>query len=388
MDRLLFCLFLGMLSTGLEPLQGQGKKPSISVLLVSDLACNIQIDGDAVATMEADGMKKLPIDYLGQHVIIASTLDGKDHWKKLIDINAPGQVYVAIKLKPIREAREAQEAADAADERRRRDAVLARQRAKEEAERRRQAALLAEKKEREAKERALKEAEMRGMEMVFVPQGEYTMGSETGFDDERPPHRVTINSFYMGRYEVTQALWESVLGTNPSRFKGPELPVENVSWLDIQIFLRELNKRQEGPLFRLPTEAEWEYVCRAGMSGDFPAPLDTIAWYEKNSGNRTHPVNTNKPNRWGFFGMYGNVYEWCFDWKSGYTQDAVVDPLGPLDGKERVFRGGGWFFSGWNCRPSKRFSARPGYRSQFLGFRLARDLEWPVHHAQQPVAPE
>ena len=221
-----------------------------------------------------------------------------------------------------------------------------------------------------------------GMEFVLIPEGEFTMGSPASdtdaFSNEKPTHQVTISKpFYMGKYEVTQAQWQAVMDDNPSRFKGGDRPVEKVSWDDVQAFIKKLNEREKqasGVLCRLPTEAEWEYAARAGTTtrysfGDDADKLDDYAWYDKNSGNTTHPVGQKKPNVWGLYDMHGNVWEWMQDWYGTYAADAVADPGGPATGAERVMRGSGWAGSARHARSADRDRALPGDRLDFLGFR-------------------
>ncbi len=187
------------------------------------------------------------------------------------------------------------------------------------------------------------------------------------------PHRVSITrGFEMGKYEVTQAQWEKVMGDNPSRFKGANLPVENVSWDDVQKFIHALNARNDGYVYRLPTEAEWEYACRAGTAGDFAGSLDEMGWYMSNSGSQTHPVGTKKPNAWGLYDMHGNVLQWCQDWYGDYPGGKVVDPQGPGSGSNRVIRGGSWGSDATNCRSAARHRYSPDNRAAGLGFRLVR----------------
>ena len=221
-----------------------------------------------------------------------------------------------------------------------------------------------------------------GMEFVLIPAGEFLMGSNNGLDSEKPVHRVRISkAFYLGKYEVTQGEWQAVMGNNPSRFRGAvNLPVEQVSWDEVQAFIRTLNEREGGARYRLPTEAEWEYAARAGSTtaysfGDHPGQLGDYAWYGNNGGGQTHPVGQKKPNSWGLYDMYGNVWEWVQDWYGAYRADAVTDPSGPPSGSARVIRGGGWFPGAGDCRSAVRNFAGPGDRRGYLGFRLLRTAE-------------
>ena len=212
-----------------------------------------------------------------------------------------------------------------------------------------------------------------GMEFVWIPAGEFLMGSTSSEadGDERPLTRVRISrGYWLGRHEVTQA----VTGTNPSEFSGcGRCPVETVSWDDAQEFIRSLNGRAGGSRYRLPTEAEWEHAARAGTAGDRYAPnLDAIAWYGDNSGDRPHPVGQKAPNAWGLHDMLGNVWEWVQDWYGDYPGGAVTDPGGPGSGSIRVIRGGGWDSGAGYCRGPGRFNGSPGVRVIYLGFRLLR----------------
>jgi formylglycine-generating enzyme required for sulfatase activity len=207
---------------------------------------------------------------------------------------------------------------------------------------------------------------------VQIPAGEFMMGSENGNADEKPVHRVRISHpFEMSKYEVTQAQWEAVMGSNPSEFKGAKMPVENVSWYDAQEFIQRLNARDDGYVYRLPTEAEWEYACRAG---NYVGKLDAMAWYDNNSDNTTHPVGTKQPNAWGLYDMHGNVFEWCQDWYDSnyYAESPSVDPQGSESGSFRVKRGGGWMFPAGFARSAARDFYSPVYHFNFLGLRLVR----------------
>lgn len=210
---------------------------------------------------------------------------------------------------------------------------------------------------------------------VRIPAGEFMMGSGNGAADERPVHRVRISrSLEMCKYEVTQAQWEAGMGSNPSHYKGANLPVENVSWEDVQQFIQKLNALNDGYIYRLPTEAEWEYGCRAGSTGDYAGALDAMAWYGNNAAGTTHPVGQKKPNSWGLYDMHGNVLEWCDDWFNGsyYAQSPSVDPKGPSAGSSRVLRGGNWVLGSGFLRSAHRSGRTPGLRENDLGFRLVR----------------
>ncbi len=219
--------------------------------------------------------------------------------------------------------------------------------------------------------------------MKPVAGGTFTMGAteEQGSDAyarETPVHKVTLNDYYIGETEVTQELWQAVMGNNPSSFKVSglsNLPVEQVSWNDCQKFIKKLNKIT-GQNFRLPTEAEWEYAARGGnksrgykYSGS--NNIDDVAWYTDNSGNNTHAVKTKQPNELGIYDMSSNVWEWCNDCYGSYNSNAQTNPTGPASGSYRVFRGGGWGSNARSCRVSYRSYYAPGSRGGSLGLRLA-----------------
>ena len=215
--------------------------------------------------------------------------------------------------------------------------------------------------------------------MVWVDGGTFRMGatSEQGSEisDEKPVHSVTLSGYYIGKTEVTQALWKAVMGINPSRFKGDYLPVENVSWDDCQEFIRKLNS-MTGQNFRLPTEAEWEFACRGGNNSrgykySGSNNLGSVAWYDDNSGVKTHPVATKSPNELGIYDMSGNVWEWCADWYGDYSSGAQTNPKGPYGGSYRVYRGGGRSDGVGSCRSSNRDDYIPTIRGDLLGLRLA-----------------
>ncbi|MCJ7681374.1 MAG: formylglycine-generating enzyme family protein [Candidatus Aminicenantes bacterium] len=180
------------------------------------------------------------------------------------------------------------------------------------------------------------------MEFVWVPAGEFQMGpnSNEAYNAEEPVHRVALDGFWMGKYEVTQGLWKQLMSKNPALFKSRDnYPVEKVSWDDTQEFISRLNSRT-GQRFRLPTEAEWEYACRAGMTRDRYGNLYDIAWYDGNSGNKIHPIGQKKANALGLYDMLGNVFEWCQNWYGSYSSGDVRNPSGPSSGSFRVLRGG------------------------------------------------
>ncbi len=210
-----------------------------------------------------------------------------------------------------------------------------------------------------------------GIELVWIPAGRFRMGSDEEMDDEGPSHSVRLRGFWMGRTEVTQGQWKAVLGQVPARFsRSAHHPVETVDWEDVQGFIRALSARS-GIGFRLPTEAEWEYACRAGREGPDWGPLFDIAWFDQNSRGSTHPVGRKKPNAWGLYDTQGNVWEWCQDWYGRYDGRPQVDPAGPASGAARVIRGGCWSVPFYFLRPVSRGSALPSDRGDYLGLRLA-----------------
>jgi formylglycine-generating enzyme required for sulfatase activity len=213
-----------------------------------------------------------------------------------------------------------------------------------------------------------------GMAFVWIPAGEFQMGSDEGQDDEKPVHTVRISRpFALGQHPVTQVQWEAVMGSNPSRFPGdPNRPVENVSWDEVQQFIQKLQAREPEMVYRLPTEAEWEYAVRAGSIGaycfgDNAAQLQRYAWYHVNAGGSTHPVGQLLANAWGLYDMHGNVWEWVQDWYGPYATATAVDPIGPAAaGSVRLMRGGGWSSGASNCRSTYRSGAGPPQRQAGL----------------------
>lgn len=202
-------------------------------------------------------------------------------------------------------------------------------------------------------------------------------------------HRVTITQgFWLGKFEVTQAQWQAVMGSNPSRFKGADLPVETVGWTDISEsggFLEKANRfAAAGERFSLPTEAQWEYACRAGttttlnngknltLTEEVCRNLDEVGWYKENSGRKTHPGGLKKANAWGLHDMHGNLWEWCADWFEGYPAGPIADPRGPDAGTDRVGRGGAWDYNWHYCRVASHRPFHPTSTGGNIGFRIAR----------------
>lgn len=220
-----------------------------------------------------------------------------------------------------------------------------------------------------------------GMEFVLILAGEFMMGSEE-YGKEKPVHKVMINKpFYLGNYPVTQKEWTEIMINNPSYFKGDDLPVEHISWNDIQEFINKLNEKEGVNNYRLPSEAEWEYAARAGTTtqysfGDDESKLGDYAWFDDNSDGKTHSVGQKQPNPWGLYDMNGNVWEWVQDnWHRNYNSapdngSAWEDE----DGSARVDRGGSWGLNARSCRSADRFYNAPGDRRSFLGFRLLKEL--------------
>ena len=219
-------------------------------------------------------------------------------------------------------------------------------------------------------------------EMVSVQGGTFQMGSNNGESDEKPVHSVTVSSFSMGKYEVTQKQWREVMGSDPSElyFKGcDQCPVERVSWIDIQEYLKKINEKT-GKKYRLPTEAEWEFAARGGnQSKNYTYSgsndLKSVAWFTENSESKTHPVGQKQANELGLFDMSGNVWEWCSDWySSSYSSGAVSNPTGAVTGANRVFRGGSWGHNAASCRSANRNFNTPTIRSFHVGFRVVFSL--------------
>jgi formylglycine-generating enzyme required for sulfatase activity len=238
---------------------------------------------------------------------------------------------------------------------------------------------------------------------VLVPPGTFLMGSpayEPGRNGDETLHEVTLTKrFYIQKTPVTQGLWKTLMGSNPASFLngGGDCPVESISWNECQAFIRMLSAKM-GYICRLPTEAEWEYACRAGSGTLFfdweksGSPLahepllEDAGWYCGNSGRKSRPVAQKSPNAWGLCDMHGNVCEWCQDWYGEYGSDSRIDPRGPQSGSEKVIRGGSWFSSANDCRPASRSSWPPNSRSEFIGFRLVKEVPIEIPMSDKPQA--
>ena len=228
---------------------------------------------------------------------------------------------------------------------------------------------------------------------VHIAPGTFPMGSpeyETGRSDHEIMHEVTLTKgFYMLKTSVTQGQWKAVMGNNPSSFAdgGGNCPVESISWNECQEFIRRLNEGNDG-IYRLPTEAEWEYACRAGSltplcNGEISElycahdpVLSEIGWYCGNAGRKSRPVAQKSPNAWGLYDMHGNVSEWCQDWYGEYGSDSQTDPCGPESASGKVVRGGSWLSNAKNCRSASRFNWLPDAGIEFIGFRLVKEMSW------------
>jgi formylglycine-generating enzyme required for sulfatase activity len=227
-----------------------------------------------------------------------------------------------------------------------------------------------------------------GMNFAFIPPGTFQMGASNGQVNEQPVHQVRISKgFYMQTTEVTQSQWKAVMGRLPSKcdwgelkgsFLGDSKPIICITWNDAQEFIRKLNGQSgDGSKYRLPTEAEWEYAARAGTMGDYAGNLDSLAWYDSNSGGTTHDVGTKSANDWGLYDMHGNVWEWVSDqFEIGYYgKSPRVDPGGPSEGSTRVYRGGSWYHGAQLQRSALRGADSPNLQNATLGFRLVMALD-------------
>lgn len=213
-----------------------------------------------------------------------------------------------------------------------------------------------------------------GIKLVYISAGSFLMGSpfdQPNRQDDEQPHRVTLTkSYYLSTTEVTQKQWREVMEFDRGEFTGDDHPVEKVSWKDAVTFCEKLTQK-ESRTYRLPTEAEWEYACRAGGSGSSGITLDEMAWHANNSSEKTHPVGSKQPNAWGLYDMLGNVAEWCADiYHANYGKESATDPTGPAEGSYRVIRGGSWASFRPACRCAARSNAPPSYQFKQTGFRV------------------
>ena len=380
--------------------------------LKADMDCVFCLDGEERTHLKAGVLQKLPVAPGEYELLFVSEENDADRVEmdfEMPDVDKLLKVSMSTakdsRLQKEAEARRQAEEERQAEERRLaeekqkaeelRQAELRRQEAerraaeerKREEERRRREA--EEQKRREEEERKRKEEEARAavrefavggvpFKMIRVEGGSFMMGSlendSDAFDDEKPQHRVTLSDYYIGETPVTQALWKAVTGSNPSNWKGDNLPVECVSWHDCQKFIEKLNQKT-GRKFRLPTEAEWEFAARGGTKSkgykySGSNNLDEVAWYTVNSGSKTHPVKFKKANELGVYDMSGNVWEWCQDKYGSYSSDSQTDPTGPASGSDCVLRGGSWNAYARYCRVAYRAYGSPDYRNNF-GFRLS-----------------
>ena len=344
----------------------------------SNLDCVMFIDGEECANVQANKLAKVPLQP-GEYMLrFESTENAVDNVEDELNMPDRDKVY-KVDLLSLKQAREQKER----EEKERQERECREREERERAERERREREERERLERERKEReAPREFEVRGVKfkMIYVEGGTFMMGatSEQGNDadgDEKPMHKVTLSDYHIGETVVTQELWKAVMGNNPSFFTGDgNLPVEQVSWDDAQEFIVKLN-RLTGKVFRLPTEAEWEYAARGGKNGkgykySGSNSIDEVAWYEGNSGYKTHPVKEKKANELGLYDMSGNVGEWCNDRYGGYIGESQYNPQGSKSRSNRVIRGGSWFYAAKSCRVSLRSYGTSYARSSRLGFRV------------------
>ena len=344
--------------------------------LRTDMDCVLYIDGDKRANLKVGELTKVPLAK-GEYELKFVTIDEKDCIEDTYFAMPDNDKQYTVALKKLREQREY--------------------------------------KEREERQKLEREEQQRNglfaingvsFKMVKVEGGTFWMGANNGYrglfrsrdtsmqnydkdagDNEKPVHQVTLSDYYIGETEVTQELWEAVMGSNPSLFKGSTNPVEQVSWDDCKEFISRLN-RLTGQNFRMPTEAEWEYAARGGRKSQgykcsgSNIPGD-VAWYDGNSGSKTHPVKTKNANELGLYDMSGNVWEWCQDWYGSYSGSSQTNPKGPSAGSYRVGRGGSWGYDARGCRVSNRGNDPPGVRNRNIGFRLAMGVDKDTIHSSK-----
>jgi formylglycine-generating enzyme required for sulfatase activity len=229
-----------------------------------------------------------------------------------------------------------------------------------------------------------------GMVFAVIPYGDFQMGSGIAGTDETPQHQVRLETFGMMTTEVTQAQWKAVMGTNHSWTQGDSLPVESITYLDAAMFVTKLNHKNPGKRYHLPSEAEWEYACRAGTTGttylgDADSNLSRIAWYKTNAGNKTHPVAKLEPNAWGLYDMLGNVWEWCEDFYHENYNGAPNDGSAWLipDGDSRIMKGGSYYDDSRSCRCAERARFQQTTKKYHQGFRIAETIPKKLRQARK-----
>ncbi len=378
--------------------------------LKADLDCIFYLDGEEHSHLKAGIIKKIPLAKGEYELMFVSEENDADNLElefempevdKLMKVNLReimnGRVQKEKEnMRLADEKRKAEEASKLAEERKReaeRKAAEEERKRCEEEKRKREAERIAaeEDKRRREEDKRRREEEKLAKERTFnvggvlfkmirIEGGIFQMGNNSercrgARSDELPVHSVTLSNYYIGQTEVTQALWQAVMGDNPSEHKGGNLPVERISWIDCQKFISKLNKLT-GQMFRLPTEAEWEYAARGGKNSkgykySGSNTLDNVAWYMDNSGHKTHPVASKHPNELNLYDMSGNVWEWCWDWNDYYPSCSVTNPKGPLSGSYRMLRGGCYLSVDIDCQVSIRGYWSPSFKSYWLGFRLA-----------------
>lgn len=323
--------------------------------LKADLDCVFFLDGEKHSHLKAGHIQKIPLA-TGEYELMFVSEDNEHDYVEMefemLDVDKLQKVSL-IAVRDSRLQKEAEERR-VAEERKRRE------------------------EEARAKERVFR---VGGVEfkMIRVEGGTFMMGSpdsdSDAHHDEKPQHRVTLSDYYIGEIPVTQALWQAVMGGNPSCSQGVNNPVECVSWNDCQEFLKKLNQ-QTGMTFSLPTEVQWEYAARGGNKSKGykyagSNSVKDVAWYTDNSGGMTHPVKGKRANELGLYDMSGNVWEWCQDWLGSYSSTPQTNPIGPATGSYRALRGGSWNSRARVCRVAFRFFNTPDHRDRLTGFRLS-----------------
>ena len=383
----LFILFILILTTQqllLAQAAGQPKKKTqgstltgsfATVKIMPDTDCSIYIDGDLKGTLAAGAILKIKLEK-GDYIIKAVGLNKADELTQTYTVATVGvETILNIGMASVVKARLAKEIEDKRNEEAQKAKELADQ--KEENEK---AALKQKAIEEAQKKEQAKIDIMNNIEMVLVQGGGFEMGSNDKLDlNAKPVHKVTVSSFNIGKFEVSQTQWKAVMGTNPSKFQDCDnCPVDNVSWDDAQLFIKRLNQKT-GKTYRLPTEAEWEFAASGGIksmskvysgAGDV---LDNVGWYYDNSSHKTNPVGQKKANELGLYDMSGNIDEWCQDYydEHYYATSPTDNPTGPATGTVRVRRGGCWNDAAHYCRIANRYSSAPELRFLTFGFRLA-----------------